>query len=306
MGEVEAARQRDADLAEAIRLGEDLNLGTDARVTRVRIPQLNLSRDMSVIMLASVSVVTLCLAAGLAAAPNPLAAVIFGVITVACSVATWLLVRRGRSLATVRRVFRYPGGIIQVFPDEPEPRLLRWAEVITVTLVFNDSDERFNGLSWCTLADGTGTTMEFGGWYPKTMVRGLAVEAERLLAPRIVPPLVATYASGEPVLIGNWRIDQAGVTESHIGDPKAVLTRWSDVQEIIVASEEHHWYVEPASLITMTLFHDGRRGRRRPWPRLSLSGVQNGIFAPHLLEHIAERNGIPLRKSVVAPGKGGS
>src|SRR5215469_12882297 len=118
MGEVEAARQRDADLAEAIRLGEDLNLGTDARVTRVRIPQLNLSRDMSVIMLASVSVVTLCLAAGLAAAPNPLAAVIFGVITVACSVATWLLVRRGRSRATVRRVFRYPGGIIQVFPDE--------------------------------------------------------------------------------------------------------------------------------------------------------------------------------------------
>jgi hypothetical protein len=303
MGEVEAAGQRDADLAEAIRLGEDLNLGTDARVNRVRIPQLNVSRDMSVIMLASVSVVALCLAAGLAAAPNPLAAVIFGVITVACSVATWLLVRHGRSLATVRRVFRYPGGIIQVFPDEPEPRVLRWAEVTTITLVFNDSDERFNGLSWCTLADGTGTTMEFGGWYPKSMVRGLAVEAERLLAPRIVPPLVATYASGEPVLIGNWRIDQAGIAESH-GDPKAVLTPWSDVQEIIVASEEHRGYVEPASRIAVTVSPDGRRGRRRG-PGLSLSGVQNGIFVPHLLEHIAGRRGIPLRKSVVAPGKGG-
>jgi hypothetical protein len=304
MREVEAAKQRGADLAEANRLGADLNLGADARVIRVRIPHSSASRDMSVIMLASVSVVTLCLAAGLAAAPNPLAAVILGVITVACSLATWLLVRHGRSLATVRRVFRYPAGIVQVFPDEPEPRVLRWAEVHTVTLVFNDSDERFNGLSSCTL-DGTTGTMEIGGWYPKSLVRDVAFEAERTLAPRIVPPLVATYASGQPMIIGSWRIDQAGVTENHSGRA-SVLTPWSDVGEITVASEEHRGRVEPASLIAITVSPDRRRGRGRPRPRLSLSGVPNGTFLPHLFEHIAERNGIPLRKAVVAPGKGGS
>ena len=128
----------------------------------------------------------------------------------------------------------------------------------------------------------------------------LAREAERILAPKIIPSLIGAYESGEPVSFGNWRIDWAGITEHH-STPDAAFIPWSDVGGIIVASENHHGRIDPASLVTLTC----APGARRRGPQLSLSGVSNGIFLPHLLEHIADRNGLPLRKTVVRPGKGG-
>ncbi len=85
---------RRADLAEASHLGKEFGLGAAADVTRVRVWQVPLSLDVS---------------------------------------------------------------IIELSPDEPAPRVLRWDDVDSVTLVFNDSAESFNGLSECTLESGTGT-----------------------------------------------------------------------------------------------------------------------------------------------------
>ena len=40
----------------------------------------------------------------------------------------------------------------------------------------------------------------------------LAGEADRMLAGRLVPALTGAYEEGEPVMAGQWRIDQAGLT----------------------------------------------------------------------------------------------
>jgi hypothetical protein len=198
----------------------------------------------------------------------------------------------------VRRLFRFPGGFIEVRSDEPEPRVLRWSETDAVTLVFNDADESYNGLSACTL--GSGSRVSITPPYDKPARCQLAREAERVLAPAIVPSLIGVYESGEPVTFGTWRIDQAGVTED-AGTPRAAFVPWGDVHDVTLASESYRGRIDPASLVTLT----PGPGTRRRGPRLSLSGIPNGIFLPHLLGHIASRNGLPLHKAVVEPGKGG-
>jgi hypothetical protein len=300
MRKAEAAKLSRADLAEASRLGEILGLGTDPKVTRVRIPQAPNWYLAAIITVGSGAAVACLLAITLAATSNPVAAVVFGVMAVGGAVAAGLLGRRARSLAAVRRFFRYPGGFIQVSPDEPEPRVLRWAQVDSVTLVFNDADNYVRGLSWCTLHNSAGTAIEVGGRYSRGVVRDIASEAERILGPKIVQSLISAYESGEPVIMGNWRIDQTGVTDRR-HNPRSPHVPWSDVREITVASENYHGKVDPASLITIT----AAAVEPRFQPRLSLSGIRNGIFLPHLLEHVAQRHNVLLRKTVVLKGKGG-
>jgi hypothetical protein len=53
----------------------------------------------------------------------------------------------GRDLVR-RRFCWYADGVVQTHPDRPT-KVLRWAAVDSVTLTFNDADERFNGLSCC-------------------------------------------------------------------------------------------------------------------------------------------------------------
>ena len=64
------------------------------------------------------------------------------------------------SRARLRLFFRFPGGFIDLIPDEPGPRVLRWSDSDSVTLVFNDSDETYNGLSTCTLSSGSRTSIK--------------------------------------------------------------------------------------------------------------------------------------------------
>jgi hypothetical protein len=299
MRKAEAAELSRADLAEASRLGEQLGLGTDPKVTRVRIPQAPNWYLAAIITVGSGAAVACLLALTLAATSNPVAAVVFGVMAVGGGVAAGLLGRRARSLAAVRRFFRYPGGFIQLSPEEPEPRVLRWAQVDSVTLVFDDADNYVRGLSRCRLHNSAGT-IEVGGRYSRGVVRDIASEAERILGPKIVQSLISAYESGEPVVMGNWRIDQTGVTDRR-HNPRSPHVPWSDVREITFASENYRGKVDPASLITITAASVEPRFQ----PRLSLSGIRNGIFLPHLLEHVAQRHNVPLRKTVVPKGKGG-
>jgi hypothetical protein len=97
------------------------------------------------------------------------------------------------------------------------------------------------------------------------------------------------------VIAGGWRIDRTGVTDDRTRRARSVP--WSEVGEITVAGEDHRGVVDPPSLIGIT-------GRRRL--RLSLSGVRNGLFLPHLMEHVARHQDVPLRRLTVRPGKGGT
>lgn len=295
MREIEAEELRRAEKAEAARLGGEFGLGDTVGVAWVRYSR---SGYLGVILLASASVFTLIMSLALAGS-SATAAVILGALTVAGFAGTWLAGRRIRARMVLRRFCWYSGGVAQTHPDRPAPMVLRWPDVDSVTLTFNDADERFNGLSWCTLAGDAGVSVSIDGAYPRTTVREVADLAQRILSPRIGAALIAAFDSGHPLITGGWRIDGTGVAE----EPPAwrsLSLSWNDMAEIVVAGEDHHGVVDPPSLITIT-----PKSGRRPL-RLSLSGVRNGPFLPPLLEHAAQRQHVPFRHMTVPPGKGGS
>jgi len=124
-----------------------------------------------------------------AGAAGAAALAVFSALVAVCTLfATWRLHRAARSRARLRLFFRFPGGFIDLIPDEPGPRVLRWSDSDSVTLVFNDSDETYNGLSTCTLSSGSRTSIKPP--YGRQMTCELAREAKRILAPKIIPSLI--------------------------------------------------------------------------------------------------------------------
>lgn len=292
MREADAGELRRAERAEAARLGAEFGLGDNVGVSWVRFSPHG-SAPLGVIALASTTVVTLAVTIGLATT-NALAAVILGLITIAEGVGVRQLNRRLRARQVRRRFCWYDGGVIETHPDRPTPRVLRWADVRAVTLTFNDAEESFNGLSWCVLTDHAGMTASIDGGYPKSVVREVTDLAERMLARRITTVMIGTYDSGEPVIAGGLRIDRTGV----IDDRRSSALPWTDIREITVISEDHRGVVDPPSLIRFT----AGRGTRN----VSLSGLRNGMFLPALLDHAAQRYSVPVHRTTLAPGKGGT
>ncbi len=180
----------------------------------------------------------------------------------------------------------HSGGLAELIPGEPGPRVIRWAEVDSVTLAFStDEDTSSDKLDSCTLRDSTGTGITVDDRYVRIRP-GLVREADRILSPRLVPPLIRAYESGEPVIIGRDRIDRAGVTHVR-GTGKALLTPWNEIRWISVVQETP---ADPASAIRIG--HASGRGAL-----IKLSGVRNGIAIPHLIKYAAEQNGVPLRST---------
>lgn len=218
---------------------------------------------------------------------------ILGVLTSAAGAALWLLARYARSLVVWHRIYRYRGGIIQVVSGEPEPRVLRWAAVETVTLRFYEPENEPPILDWCQLA-GAATTIDVGRTsgrlYPEGVIRDVARDAERNLAPQIAGSLVSSYQAGEPVIVGRWRIEQAGVISNHHKPRKSRLIPWGDVGEITVTTVRRRGNTNPPDEVILAVRH-----QRLPHS-LPLSGVPNAMFLPHLLEYIAGQHGLTLRK----------
>lgn len=119
-----AKQRRETDLAEARQLGAALGLGTDASVTRVLLPLAPVSLQLTVVMVASLTVVTLILAIALAFSSG-IAAPTLGVVTAGGVVATWLLARRTGAQAGTTRLFRYPAGLVQLHSAATEPSVRR-------------------------------------------------------------------------------------------------------------------------------------------------------------------------------------
>lgn len=285
--------RRRVDKATAIRLGNEFTLGDNIGYAWVRYSP---TGSGTVILLSSGTVVTVALTISLAAAHYAVAAVILGLITIAGALGVRQSNRRTRAQQVRRWFCWYADGLIQTFPNEPTTRVLRWADVDSVTLTFNDADDSYNGLARCAL-DGGGTDVAMDSAFVKWAIRQVTDMAERILSPRLATALITTYDSGEPLIVGKWRIDQAGVTDNRRKSPVAVS--WHDIREITVISEDYRGVVDPPSLIRITL-SSGRKG-----PELSLSGVRNGMFLPQVLEHVAESRDIPVLRAVVPPGKGG-
>jgi len=182
------------------------------------------------------------------------------------------LVRTGARTRAVRRLFWYSGGLAQQDRDEPEPCVLSWDEVDSVTPLCYDESGRVGG---CRLRGRTGTEIAVSLGYG---LRDLVGEADRMLADRLVPELVGAYDASEPVAAGQWRIGQAGLTRVR---GREELLPGRDIRAI-----EHRRDCE--------LTIGAHRRRRRT---ISLADVPNGMFIARLIEYAAGQNGIPMTRS---------
>jgi hypothetical protein len=277
----ERERQHADDLARAERIGADFGLGAVTMATRYT--QLRSFR--------------ICLSGALLGCAGLITGLAFGSADVVLSVADEVavsvisagavllggqLIRVGLRPRAVRRLFWYSGGLAQQDLDEPEPRVLHWDEVDSVTPVF---DYELGRVGSCQLRGGAGTEIAVSPGYARAAGLDLAAEADRVLADRIVPALIGAYDAGQPVVAGRWRVDRAGLTRVR-GNGREVLTAWRDVRAIE--------YRRGGELVLA----GGERRRRT----IGLSGVPNGMFVGRLIEYAAGQNGIP----VAGGGLGGS
>lgn len=125
------------------------------------------------------------------------------------------------------RTFWYSDGLIQFTAGEHEPRAARWDHVISLTVRIVRADESADYIGSSTICDDDGGT--------SLTARGAATacEASRILIPKPVPPLIRAFDAGEPVTVGDMRIDRSGITDASRTDgAEPVFGAWSDIRRI--------------------------------------------------------------------------
>lgn len=174
----------------------------------------------------------------------------------------------------VDRVFWYSGGLAQLIEGEPEPRVVRWADGVSVSMDAPAGDESDGYyLVGYTVCDESGTCVTLDRVYGSQVPADLAREAGQVLAPRLIRAFIRAYEMGTPVSFGDVWIGPEGI--SGPCDPltdEPPLVRWDDMRKIDIEG--------PGIGITV---HTGRSAKRR----FNLRGHPNGPLAHHLIEHVA-------------------
>jgi hypothetical protein len=111
-------------------------------------------------------------------------------------------------------------------------------------------------------------------------------EADSVLAPRLVPSLIEIYESGEPVKVGKASVDRTGIT---VDSSAGGCLSWSEIQSI--ATEDAGMFTGTHPIYGISISKHAQKARPL---YISLVGVPNGMFLPHLLAYAAARNRIPL------------
>jgi hypothetical protein len=179
-------------------------------------------------------------------------------------------------------------GLAQQADDEPEPRIVRWDDVETVTVTWRELAGEYETSFWltrCVLRDQAGTEIAVDNAYGGAIPRQLAQAADRILTARLVPPLIRAFEAGEPARLADVSADRSGLTLAPAGHPgESAVIRWQDVRQISQPP------AEPPHVIVIDLGH--RRSRR-----ISLSDQPNGILAVRLIEHAAASAGLQITRT---------
>jgi hypothetical protein len=269
-----------ADDAEvAARIGEEFGLGAVESVSRIM--EGTGASDAGCAFVAFSVAIGLPIALGFAISSAPAwAKVIFaaGVAGLLFLGVSLIAVGRRREVVVRSRLALYSGGVAQIDRDEPEPRVLRWADVESLTVdLQTDEGTLISRLASFTLRGRTGTEIS-GGAEVETVVRA----AHRALAPRLVPPLIETFDSGQEVAAGAARIDSAGLTL-----PSGKRLAWAQIKSVIM------YHPSPASSEVATRI-DVRAVSRFRLHIFNPSKIPNAIFLAHVLARAAARNGVAV------------
>lgn len=133
--------RRRSSRPQAVLLGRDFGLGSVKRIVRARdYGRLAAFGFVLGLLAVIVGLPVISVVTGVAhtAAPKAVIAAVFGgLFLLGC-----LLLGLGVAISPVdHRLFWYSGGLAELARDEPGPRVVRWADVETVTIIYRDVDD---------------------------------------------------------------------------------------------------------------------------------------------------------------------
>ena len=253
-----------AERERALAYGAEFRLGSLERVSRGR--QMHRYTGLGIVFGGFVLAAGLPTLIGIDAGayPGVTKAIVSAVVGAVFAGCVWLLAAGRSRTRLTSRLYRYSDGLAQLVGDEPEPRVARWADVEDFTVDYYESDEvtpRFSGFS---LTTSGGTRLPgLSGQLHRRELRDLVAEAERQLAPRLVPALTEAYESGGTASFGRVLVSQQGITLS-AWYPPGELVPWSQVKSVHMThiNPKYGDYVRPAGSPDATL--RGEVSQRNP------------------------------------------
>ena len=185
------------------------------------------------------------------------------------------------------RLYRYTRGIALHLAGKAEPAVLRWTDLEEMTLASepSSSDDDYGYRPSCVLRDRSGQYVTVGRSFGSGL-NAVIEAAELVLAPRLVPGLIARYDAGEQVTMGSLTVSKDGLT--HLGAPPVIPS----------------WYVPWTQVRRITTHLGGRqvvvREAGGPARRHGAGGMPNGFTILYLLRHAAGRAGVEVDVGALA------
>jgi hypothetical protein len=187
-------------------------------------------------------------------------------------VSAWLI-RRARP-ERVDQTFLYADGVLQLAGGEPEPRVVRWDDAVSLSVRMVRPDESDAYIGSSTVRDRAGNEVTARG-------PALPRRVAEILTPRMVPALLDAFDRGEPVSFGPVRIDGRGITVSGSGDGSGGrFVAWADMRRITIDARTGI---------------DVRTADRKVRLRIDLDDdIPGAFFAHYVVERGATRAGAPV------------
>jgi len=173
------------------------------------------------------------------------------------------------------RLFRFEHGLAVVDPQQAAPAVLRWEDLTSIKTRVAGGDE--DRVVFCELGDRAGQALPLGSF--GTAATEIKPFAERLLAQRLLPPLVARYDAGEPVFFGLFTVEQWGLSAPGGASGMRWRVSWPEIGHIEVTKLGNQLVVQDT---------------KGPLQTVSLQAEPNAFLARHLVAHAARRAGIDV------------
>lgn len=175
------------------------------------------------------------------------------------------------------RLYQFEHGLARVDPRKAVPTVLRWDDLTSISMKVMQGDDGDRIVS-CELRDRAGQAVSLAGFY--SAADEIARVAEKVLAPRLLPALIARYDAGAPVFIGLLTVERRGLSAPGSSGMRWRIS-WPEISHIDVSKHGYRLAVTEAA---------------GPVRMVMPEGEPNDFLARHLIEHAARQAGVDVTR----------
>jgi hypothetical protein len=202
-----------------------------------------------------------------------------------------VMMRRFRPQRT-DQFFYYSGGLIQMADGEPEPRVMRWADLVSLSVRIYREGEGEPFIATSTVRDRQGNSMTAGvppsSFWALSQESGgavLARKADPILTSTVIPALISAFDEEGQVSFGSVRIDREGITDATgKRSSRPLRLAWPDMRKIDIDAR-------------LLIHVNGRKGEAKVYSAINLGESPNAFFAYHIIERTAAQANVPVTYS---------